>query len=491
MTGLALKKNGTELPNRILLGLSFIVPVQPLLQFGPITELKTYRVVELIILIMLIVAALTKQSPHIPKTIRVSFWIGLFGWALATAFSNYPLRSLDVGALEFFIPFCVLYLFLAYAPDRQFMVKAGALFVLGVLLVSAYQAFEIISAYGSFLVFPSAGNFLLYKAALPVLLPSGVRHGYGNIDNYASLWALLIPLLAGSILFVRKRYVAGIALATLLYLGLFTYSRGALLSVMAALLTLLYFHLSVKRKISRSILSILALLGLIHMDSSILSYFASGVSTFSREVQIEAQRKQPQDKSASTGAATTPTGDTDAQRLKTPSNDVDIGSAPILSAPATQTTPLPGAESASDLDVSTVEQSGEDRAESWRTGLTIAKDHWLSGVGYGVYPIIEPKFTAPHTMLLMRFAESGVFGLLSFLILALYSPYRLVQDRSLGMFEITCLVAISAFMVKAAIFGASFSVSSNIVWGFGCMMLMAASLIPKEAIRTGRAGNAP
>jgi O-antigen ligase len=122
--------------------------------------------------------------------------------------------------------------------------------------------------------------------------------------------------------------------------------------------------------------------------------------------------------------------------------------------------------------------SGKDRASAWTKGLNIGISHWATGIGYGVYPIIEPEFTAPHTMLLMRFAESGILGLISFLMLALYAPVRLagmLWDRRADIFDVTCLVAVTAFMLKANIFGASFSISSNIVWGYGVMMLLAAS----------------
>lgn len=416
---------------QILLLLSFFVPAQPILQIGLISQFKTYRIAEVVILATAIAAVLLEKRPHVPQAIRISFWIGLAGWILATAFSEFPRQSLDTGALEFLVPFCVLYLFLIYAPDRRFMVTAGALFVLGALLVSISQAWSVISAYGQFLT-PTAANFLLYKAALPSALPDGVPFAYGNVDNYISLWVLLIPLAAGSLFFVRQRWIAAVALLALLYLGLFVYSRSGVMIVFLSLSVLVIFRFVSARATSVPIIAALAFLVMSHLNPSSLAYYSSAVSQFSEEI---------------------------AAPVATPES-------------ATQTVPTDPEET-----------SGQERADAWAVGLAIGFNRWLTGIGYGAYPIVEPKYTAPHTMVIQRFAEGGVLGLFSFLILALYAPIRLLilmYNRKLDIFEATSLVAVSAFMLKAVVFGASFSISSNIVWGFGVMMLLAASLIGEQ-----------
>jgi hypothetical protein len=431
-----------------LLLLSFIVPVQPLLQISQtVSQLKTYRLVEVALIAMTGLALIGDRRPHrVPSWIGISFWVGLVGWILATTFSEYPKQSLDTGVLEFLLPFCLLYLFLRYAPDRDFFLTAGGLFVLGALLESIMQTWFIVSAFRDFahasnrpefLLFPDASNFLFYKSSIPTVLPAGIPFSYGNPDNYVSLWVLLVPFTAGSLFFIRRRWIAATALVALIYCGLFVYSRAGLILIFIGLTLLLAFRYFSTKSTSGTIIAALTALVLIHASRSSIAYYSEGVVSFAST--IEAPPSAP---------------------------PVDRSS---------EAAPPARANNSLERDNG---HSGKDRATAWAKGLNIGISRWITGVGYGVYSIIEPELTAPHTMLLMRLAESGIFGLVSFLMLALYAPVRLagmLRDRRADIFKVTCLVAVSAFMLKAILFGASFSISSNIVWGYGVMMLLAAS----------------
>jgi hypothetical protein len=431
-----------------LLLLSFIIPVQPLLQISQtVSLLKTYRLVEVVLIAMTGLALIGDRRPHqVPSSISISFWVGLAGWILATTFSEYPKQSLDTGVLEFLLPFCVLYLFLRYAPDRDFMLTACGLFVLGALLESIVQTWFIVSAYRDFahvrhspelLLFPDASNFLFYKSSIPTVLSAGIPFSYGNPDNYVSLWVLLVSFTAGSLFFIRRRWIAAIALFALIYFGLFVYSRSGLIVIFISLTSLLAFRYFSAKSTSKTIIAALTVLVLIHVSRSSIAYYSEGIAGFASTIESSSS-VPPVDRSSE------------------------------VPAPATSRNSLERDN----------EHSGQDRATAWAKGLDIGINHWLTGIGYGVYPIIEPDFTAPHTMLLMRFAESGIFGLISFSMLAMYAPARLVgmlRDRRADIFNVTCLVAVSAFMLKAIFFGASFSISSNIVWGYGVMMVLAAS----------------
>ncbi|MDR3643980.1 MAG: O-antigen ligase family protein, partial [Clostridia bacterium] len=280
-------------------------------------------------------------------------------------------------------------------------------------------------------------NFLFYKSSIPTVLPAGIPFSYGNPDNYVSLWVLLIPFTAGSLFFIRRPWIAAAVLFALLYLGLFVYSRSGLILISISLTLLLAFRYFSTKSISGTIIAALTALVLIHASRSSIAYYSEGIVSFTSTIESSSSAP-PVEKSS-----------------KAPP-------------PAKASHPLERDNG----------HSGEDRATAWAKGLNIGISHWMTGIGYGVYPIIEPELTAPHTMLLLRLAESGIFGLISFLILAMYAPARLVgmlRDRRADIFNVTCLVAVSAFMLKAIFFGASFSISSNIVWGYGVMMLLAAS----------------
>jgi hypothetical protein len=471
----------------VLLALSFLVPAQPVLQILPgIDRLHTYRIVELVILLLTAAVAFQKEpGPRLPRAIAVSFWLGLAGWAAATLGSQYPWQSLDTGALEFLLPFCVLYLFLCSAPDRDFLISAGALFVLGALVESVMQAWQIVSYYRDFaaanqlpefLWLPTAANFTTYKIALPTVLPAGLLpFSYGNTDNYVSLWVLLVPLAAGATFFARRRWLAVAALFALLYFGLFTYSRSGVIVIFLSLAALLGINLIANRSASAVIIATLAGLIVIHIDHSNLDYYWRGVSGFANQASSEsigAPRLPEKD-----DAASKPEKNNVASKNDAASGPDRAGTLNQNKVEVEHSGPDPaGAPNQNELEF---ERSGPDRASALKLGLNIGLRHWLTGIGYGVYPIIETRFTAPHSMLLLRFAESGILGLISFLLLALYAPFRLMflLARRSDMFEATCLLAVSAFMLKAIVFGASFAISSNIVWGYAVMMVLAASLV--------------
>ena len=313
------------------------------------------------------------------------------------------------------------------------MLAACGLFVLGALLESIVQTWLIVAAYrdfaharhtSEFLLFPDASHFLFYKSSIPTILPGGIPLSYGNPDNYISLWVLLVSFTAGSLFFIRRWWIAAIAFFALLYFGLFVYSRSGLIVISISLILLLAFRYFSIKSTSGTIIAALMSLVLIHANPASVTYYSEGIVSFAST--IETPSKAPR------------------------SNILERDNG----------------------------HSGQDRAAAWAKGVSIGIGHWATGIGYGVYPIIEPEFTAPHAMLLMRFAESGILGLISFLMLALYAPVRLagmLRDRRADIFNVTCLVAVTAFMLKANIFGASFSISSNIVWGYGVMMLLAAS----------------
>lgn len=122
------------------------------------------------------------------------------------------------------------------------------------------------------------------------------------------------------------------------------------------------------------------------------------------------------------------------------------------------------------------DNSGFERAGAWRLGLEISRNNWLTGIGYAVYRLVEPRYTAPHSLLLKRWAESGILGAISIVLLAAYAPWRLARmfrHRQPGIFEIGCLVGVSCFFLQAFIFGADLSMMGLIVWGYGVGLLLA------------------
>ncbi|NJO35897.1 MAG: hypothetical protein HC869_25255 [Rhodospirillales bacterium] len=103
--------------------------------------------------------------------------------------------------------------------------------------------------------------------------------------------------------------------------------------------------------------------------------------------------------------------------------------------------------------------------------------HWLTGIGFGVYSVVEQEHTAPHSMTLLRFSEGGILSLMSFILLCTYGFLRFFQLRKTkDMLVAASLASLCAFFMKAAIFGGSFSINGQIVWGFGVALLLSIAI---------------
>lgn len=435
--------NHRRIARASFLFLAFLIPAQPLLQ------VRSYRIVEAFVVLLAVYAHFTRSSDvRLPWLLSASFWIGLIGYVITSATAAYPATSFDHGALIILIPFLVLYTLLAMSPDRAFYVKAISLFAIGVLLMSAVQMAEILQGY-KFLVETQdaperwlafrGGDFAYYKNVIPQAFPaSGIPIGYGNTDNFASLWTLLVPLCVGIVCVARRKIFAIALLVATIYCGLYVFSRGSLVCIAAGLAALIILQLRHRRSI---IVATATLVALVVITADEFASYRQAVSDFSVPAQSSAK----------------PQGLLHLAQLRE--------SPPKI---------IPRPEH---------DESAVDRAAAWRLGLSFGLSHPLNGIGYGAYPIFEPRFTAPHSLALMRFATGGVLGLISFLLLALYAPVRLFQlarSRTGDELEIVCLVAISAFMLKAIVFGAEFAVSSNFVWGFGVALLLAASVSKRQ-----------
>ena len=123
--------------------------------------------------------------------------------------------------------------------------------------------------------------------------------------------------------------------------------------------------------------------------------------------------------------------------------------------------------------------SGEERAASLHKGLEVALDNLWTGVGYGTYTSIEP--IQPHSTLIYRFAEGGIFGALSILLLTLYAPVRFalaLWRREKDLLLYACLIGTGCFMLKGPIFSASFSLVGIVVWGFAFAILTVFTFAP-------------
>jgi hypothetical protein len=429
-----------------LLALSFLVPV------GTLLPLHAFRLMEAAIFFGLLpITLVTRGLMIFPPLIRWSFWIGLAGWLVSTLWSPARGYSFDVGALEFLMFYALLYLFASHIRDRRSFLAALTAFVGGVLVLSIYQAISIIEVVH--LPLPrTASDFIEYKKSIPVYFKNGIPNTYGNIDNYISIWTLLIPLLAGLLYAVRTWWIVVLALFIMSYCGLLVYSRVGLIAVMLGLVALVAFRAYAYRKSSFAVCSIMAVLILIHLDTKSLSYLFGGAASFASAVSDEsretAREGKPQVRSSN-----------------------GVASPQLYPSDAPSTSPqLSGSADASAVG----------RATAWHYGLSIGMEHWATGIGYGRYQNSEPIFTAPHSMALNRVAEGGILSLISFLLLAAYAPIRFARmvRYKPSMLLAACLVGISTFMVKALPFGATFAVSSNFVWGLGLALVMAATLIP-------------
>lgn len=379
------------------------------------------------------------RSSSVPSILQWSFWLGLAGCFLATAFSAYPTWALGFGFFEFGCFWLVLYVMAE--QNRNTLGHSIALYLMGVILVAIAQTFAILagnSAPGVLGIPLFADEFLDVKKLLPLMIAAG-GNGYGNTDNFASLWCMAVPLLGGLAYVVPKwKGAVWIGFAILLYAGLLIYSRSATAVVFVALAGVWVYRFWVWRSASAGLLVSMAFLAAIHTASpDIVRYYVGGIQSF-------------------------------AVSMLTPSNTEDAGKS-IRNA----TSLVPHEE------VLSGDISGLDRAEAWRRGWKIGSENWLTGVGFGIYSRVEPTFTAPHSMALERFAEGGVLSFVSWTLIALYPVARLLamlMRKDTDMLAVACLAGVAAFFLKGAVFGATFAINGLIVWGFGAALSIAAAI---------------
>jgi hypothetical protein len=461
----------------ILLLLCFIIPVQP------VFHLHTYRTVEAIILLMGVSTFLLQGAISLPPLVRWSLWIGVAGWLISTALSPVPLHSIDVGLLDFFVFYILLYLLIVHLGGRRDFAVAGLVFALGAGIVAAGQTVTIISVVReeSWLrsipppvpVLPSA--FLYYKNAVPLFIPLGVPWAYGNIDNYVSLWVLLLPWLIGMFYFFSsKRWLTVGLFALHAYAGLIVYSRGAILALVPAIALLGAFQFRSYRSLSPAILGVLFGFTVFTVDPVTWIRSVDGVSSFA-ETFVDVERGGPPD--------LPPLDQSGAERAqpRPPLDQPDAGRA--LPRHRIDQSGVGRNQPQQPLD-----QSGADRAQAWLTGISIAINSKLLGIGFGIYPEMDPVLTAPHSMAILRFAEGGLLSLISFVMLALYAPLhllRMARERAGDMLQASCLCAVIAFMTKAILFGANFAISSNIVWAAGTALCLATCLAGRSEFQVG------
>lgn len=122
------------------------------------------------------------------------------------------------------------------------------------------------------------------------------------------------------------------------------------------------------------------------------------------------------------------------------------------------------------------------RLPIWKTGINIAKDHWLNGIGARGFRYIYPQYAAPddpfmklnptagpthpHEITLEILVETGVIGLLgftAFLVLMLRRTWRAMRDRNTYAVPLGLSILVAAMPVNAGIafYG---SVLSALIW---------------------------
>ena len=424
---------------RLLLFLAFATPLQNTFLIKAYRKafldehilLEILRPDILVLIGLAICIARGRKTVHLPSILMASFLTGLIGWITASMFSEHPSVSLGSGFFEFLSVWATLYIVLAIAPDRQFVTHATILFCLGAGLAALAQTIAIWPGIPTNTVFgfPAfADEFLRIKKNVQLMIKAG-GNGYGNTDNFASLWVLVVPLVAGLSYLTQRSWITWTGLLLFCYAGLLIYSRSSIGAVILGLGCLWLYRLIVYRSISLILLVLIAGFLLIHLDPEIIRYYSNGIRSLIQSFLPH------------------PAGDGSWPEWMRTQKD-------------------------------TIDASGTARAEAWRRGFEIAIANWKTGIGFGVYPIADPEYTAPHSMALLRFAEGGVLSLLSFLLFCIYAPIRLIELRgSKDILSAASLISISAFLLKAAVFGGSFSINGQIVWGFGVALLLSNSLI--------------
>ncbi|MCV3243672.1 O-antigen ligase family protein [Mesorhizobium sp. ZC-5] len=462
-------------PERATLLLCYLVPLENTFIIKAVRKalldshivLEVFRPSILLLTGIAVYLAWSGRRAAIPATLRWSFVTGLMGWLIATMFAAEPLLSVGVGIFEFLAPWLAMYVILAVA-DRPLAGHALRLFCAAFVLVAIAQTAAILPALPSVPLF--ASEFLEVKKNVPLMVAAG-GNGYGNTDNLISLSVMAIPVMAGSLYLCRLNHKLPIlaAILLLLFAGMLTYSRAGTVSLIVGLLALWLLRVFIFRQASLAILSLLVIVGASHTDPTSIAYFTNGVASFLAPSHTAGDQPQTRITTRSPSPAATDENRT-ARREPPPVRTDESGT-------VRRETSFPPA--------ATADESGIARLEAWKTGAKIAAAHPLIGIGYGHYVLADKLLTAPHSMILLRLAEGGILSAVSFLLLALYAPLgllRMLWRRERDMFAITCLVAVSAFFLKAAIFGAAFSIAGMIPWGFCVALLIATSNIKEEDV---------
>src|SRR6185437_7391415 len=192
----------------------------------------------------------------------------------------------------------------------------------------------------------------------------------GNSDNYATLWALALPLSVGITAIYRVWWPFAVSSAIIGYAGLLLYSRASLLVGVLSLLALVVAVLVRGRyrlwRVVAPSVAIVLLLAVV-LSPAALAYIGDGVASYGRGV----------------GAGH-------------PTIIYQAGDA-----------------------------SGAERAEALRRGVDAALHHPITGIGFGMYPKFDPVLTSPHSQLLLWFSEGGILGLVSILALCSFTGIAL------------------------------------------------------------------
>ena len=415
---------------------TFILKALRKAAFGEHIMFEIFRPTILLLLVIAMFSASKKGRTSLPITLRLSFFASIAGWLLASFFSHYPILALGHGFFEVAAPWIALLTLLRIAPDREFLLHAAVLFLIGFSLVAVAQAVVILAGLsgGIALGLPvAATEFLDAKMDLPLMVEAG-GNAYGNTDNFASLWCLVVVLVSGLAYASRRwRWIAWTGFAVVVYAGLLVYPRSALGAVVLGLLGLWLYRWRVWRSASLGILISLALIGAIYVNPAIVDYYVTGAELF---IAILVP---------SSGSSE---GDGFLRSWALKHREIEYAGG----------------------------EFGVDRAAAWSKGIEIAKNNWITGIGFGAYSIVEPRFTAPHSLVLERIDDGGILSLFSILLMAGYCFWQslvLLVRKPTDIAGAAAIIAVSVFFVKAFVFGATFSIMGLIPWGFAVQLCLA------------------
>jgi hypothetical protein len=412
---------------RSLLIIAFAAPLDNLLAIKAIRKtfmdshvaLEVFRPLVLLLIIAAIGTALARRKVRLPALLNVTAAIAFVSWIISSVASIDPAYALARGFFEIALPLVVVYAYAANASNRDFLKHSLLLFCLGFAVVALSQSASILADNCCSL---TAEGFLADKMN-PDFMKAAGANGYGNTTNFIALWVLVLPLVAGALYIAKDFDRTKIALlAFLAYAGLLVYSRGGVLTALLGLSAVAVILSFAVRSVRLATPAVIALILAIHFPSGGLNYYRSGISSFANALQQKLVEKQVR---------------------------------PDL--------------------------SGSDRAKAIRTGLAIARENWITGIGTGIYMRIEPEFTAPHSMLILRFAENGVLGLISILLLFAFAPIQIASKwRHIDPLALSAAISATCFAVYASAFGAAFSDGGLIPWGLGLGLMLSTSPLLEE-----------